>query len=172
MINQILGQLIAVVSNPKGNEKCPLNKSQRRIPMEHLLEKHAFVKEIKTNKEWLIIAALIHDAGKAAWQGISYYRPNLKKDGKYSTKPFERVPERTIMNHSFIAAQILTTIVAEINTNRPLKNSKIVIPQEIMQAIYYHSGMYDPGAREASGKESPEMLLLHFADLWSARTDN
>ena len=36
------------------------------------------------------------------------------------------------------------------------------------QAIAYHDGMYVPEGRSVAHKEEPLLLLLHWADMWTA----
>ena len=36
------------------------------------------------------------------------------------------------------------------------------------QAISYHDGMYVPEGRSVAHKEEPLLLLLHWADMWTA----
>lgn len=34
---------------------------------------------------------------------------------------------------------------------------------------YFNNGLYTPDGRAISGKETPLMMLLHWADLWASR---
>lgn len=45
------------------------------------------------------------------------------------------------------------------------------ISDEELFAITCHDGMYTEEGRLASGKESQLLLILHWADMWSARSD-
>jgi hypothetical protein len=44
----------------------------------------------------------------------------------------------------------------------------IPLSDEEAQAIAYHDGMYVPEGRSVAHKEEPLLLLLHWADMWTA----
>jgi hypothetical protein len=49
-----------------------------------------------------------------------------------------------------------------------LVSQYIPLSDEEAQAIAYHDGMYVPEGRAVAHKETPLLLLLHWADMWTA----
>lgn len=139
--------------------------SHRSGLLEHSLNVHDIAKGIWESSpvyqtaikaEDLTLAALLHDIGKTGWNGKEQYIPNILKSGKVSdAQPYETNPELIKMQH-----QDLSLLIA-------LKF--IELSDEVLVAIKYHNGLYTPDGRDISGKETPLMLLIHFADMWASR---
>jgi len=104
-----------------------------------------------------IVSGLLHDIGKAGFYGKPNYIENiLKKTGKRSdSKPFETNSDRLAIPHQVVSLQITSKFI-------PLTEDEAF-------AILYHNGLYTPDGRAIQGKETPLMMLLHFADMWSSR---
>ena len=106
--------------------------------------------------ESCVIVGLLHDAGKIGMPGKPRY---LKNDNQWEidkrNMTYKINPEEVYMG---LAARSLYLIAKYI----PLSDSEA-------QAILYHDGQYVESNREAAHHEMPLTLLVHFADLWSAR---
>ncbi|MBA1340630.1 MAG: hypothetical protein C5S40_00650 [ANME-2 cluster archaeon] len=103
--------------------------------------------------ESCIIAGLFHDVGKVGMPGKPYYIPEIKDGvatGKYSTNQ-ELVSMGLALRSLYLVSQYV-----------PLSD-------EEAQAIAYHDGMYVPEGRSVSHREEPLLLLLHWADMWTAK---
>jgi hypothetical protein len=50
-----------------------------------------------------------------------------------------------------------------------LTSQYIPLRDEEAQAIAYHDGMYVPEGKSVSHREEPLLLLLHWADMWTAK---
>ena len=103
--------------------------------------------------ESCIIAGLFHDVGKVGMPGKPYYIPELKDGkatGKYSTNQ-ELVSMGLALRSLYLVSQYV-----------PLSDGEA-------QAIAYHDGMYVPEGRSVSHREEPLLLLLHWADMWTAK---
>jgi len=50
-----------------------------------------------------------------------------------------------------------------------LVSQYIPLSDEDAQAIAYHDGMYVPEGCSVAHKEEPLLLLLHWADMWTAK---
>jgi len=82
------------------------------------------------------------------------YIPNSDKKS-HGEKPFVRNPEIVEMGLGVRSLYIMSRFV-------PLS------PEEA-QAICYHDGQYIPENKVVALKEKPLLLMLHFADLWTAQ---
>lgn len=117
--------------------------------------------ELDLNGFWnsLAIVCLLHDLGKMGDHGQQFYVPNILKSGKQSdAKPWERNKALPNVPHAF-----RSVIIAE---------RWIDLTPEEEYAIMYHDGLYDRetgGMAVVPGNETKLLMLLHFADLWSAR---
>ena len=102
----------------------------------------------------IILCALLHDLGKMGDHNKTNYIPNILKSGDLSTsKPYE-----TNKDLLYIAHEIRSVIIAE----------RFIALTEIEEhAIIYHNGKYTHIGYDL--KETPLMMLLHFADLWVSR---
>lgn len=100
------------------------------------------------------ICGLFHDTGKIGEEGKPFYipDPNAKKSDEIK---FIRNPEITAMG---VAVRSLYIV-----------NRFISLSDEEAQAICYHDGQYVPDNRSVALKERPLLLLLHYADLWTAQ---
>ena len=102
----------------------------------------------------LILCGLLHDLGKAGDYGKDNYVPNMLKSGKVSdSKPYE-----TNKDLLYIPHEVRSVIIAE---------RFIRLTEEEEHAIYYHNGKYTHIGYDV--KETPLMMILHFADLWCSR---
>jgi putative nucleotidyltransferase with HDIG domain len=107
-------------------------------------------------EESVIVAGLLHDAGKASYYGKPNYTENRLKNGKLSdSKPYATNGNRLPIPHQTASAIIVTKFM-------PLNEEEIY-------AILYHNGLYTPDGRVISGKETPLLLLIHFSDMWASR---
>lgn len=107
-------------------------------------------------EESVIIAGLFHDCGKAGYYGKQNYTENRLKGGKLSeSKPYATNGDRLPMPHQTVSAILLTKFM-------PLTEQEVY-------AILYHNGLYTPDGRVIQGKETPLLLLIHFADMWASR---
>lgn len=106
--------------------------------------------------ESCIVCGLFHDLGKAGYYGKSNYIPNLLKSGKLSdSKPYSTNPDRLPIPHQVASIHILSKYIE--------------LSEDETCAILFHNGLYTPDGRVISGKETPLMMLLHWADLWASR---
>lgn len=105
----------------------------------------------------VIIAAALHDLGKCGDYGKPLYVPNILKSGKQSdAKPYERNKQLTNVPHG-----IRSVIIA---------NRFIDLTEDEEYAIMYHDGLYEPSnVAVLKGHETPLWMILHWADMWSAR---
>ena len=108
----------------------------------------------------LTLVCLLHDLGKCGDYGKKLYVPNiLKTTGKQSDKkPWERNKGLTNIPHAF-----RSVIIAE---------RWIDLTEEEEFAIMYHDALYDRetgGMAVVPGHETKLLMLLHWADMWSAR---
>lgn len=122
-------------------------------------------------RESVILCAALHDLGKCGDHGKPLYVPNMIKNKKYKktdpeaepeyvqsdAKPYERNKNLNAIPHAF-----RSVIVA---------NRFIDFSEDEEFAIMYHDGLYDRetgGMSVVPGHESPLLLILHWADMWSA----
>ncbi|MFH1323116.1 MAG: HD domain-containing protein [Methanobacteriota archaeon] len=118
---------------------------------ETLLQLHvALAPEI--SEESCVIVGLFHDIGKVGMPGKPYYLLEIK-DGK---------PTGTYTINAEIVAMGLSL------RSLYLVSQYIPLSDEEAQAIAYHDGMYVPEGRSVAHKEEPLLLLLHWADMWTA----
>lgn len=103
--------------------------------------------------ESCVIVGLFHDLGKVGMPGKPYYLPEMKDGkptGKYSTNT-ELVSMGQSLRSLYLTSRYLT------------------LSDEEAQAIAYHDGMYVPEGRSVFHREEPLLLLLHWADMWTAK---
>ena len=104
----------------------------------------------------IIITGLLHDVGKAGFNGIPNYISNVLKKGEISkTKPYEVNKELLGLPHEVLSVSIITKFID--------------LSVEEYQAILYHNGLYTPLGNAIKGKETPLYLLLHMSDMWASR---
>jgi len=104
------------------------------------------------SEESCVIVGLFHDIGKVGMPGKPYYLPEIK-DGK-PTGAYTINPDIVAMGLSLRSLYLVSQYV-------PLSD-------EEAQAIAYHDGMYVPEGRVVAHKEEKLLLLLHWADMWTA----
>lgn len=108
------------------------------------------------NMDSVIIVSLLHDYGKCGDYGKRLYIDNVLKSGKVSTaKPFKRNADILEKNH---AVKSVVMISRWFN-----------LTEEEEFAILHHDGFYERANYEAWQKPTPLLMILHWADLWSAR---
>lgn len=109
-------------------------------------------------RESVLIAALFHDVGKAKYYGKPNYVENILKSGKRSdAKPFEVNKELLGIPHEMASIHLISEFLE--------------LTEEETHAIYFHNGMYTGTGRDLKGKETPLQMIIHFADMWSSRTE-
>lgn len=102
----------------------------------------------------IVLCGLLHDLGKMGDYGKPNYTPNILKSGKQSdSKPFETNKDLLYIDHA-----IRSVVIAE---------RYIKLTEEEEHAIIYHNGKYTHLGYDL--KETPLMLILHFADMWASR---
>lgn len=102
--------------------------------------------------ESCVIVGLFHDVGKVGIPGKPYYI-KLKtpaKDGK-----------KYIINKDLAAMGIACRSLM-------LISKFISLSDDEAQAIAYHDGQYIPEGKTVAHRESKLLLLLHYADYWTA----
>ena len=104
------------------------------------------------SEESCVIVGLFHDIGKIGMPGKPYYLPEIK-DGE-PTGAYSINPEVVAMGLSLRSLYLVSQYI-------PLSD-------EEAQAIAYLDGMYVPEGRSVAHKEEPLLLLLHWADMWTA----
>ena len=113
-------------------------------------------KELKADVSYrnIVLTGLLHDLGKMGDHCKPNYVPNILKSGKLSeSKPFETNKDLLYIDHA-----IRSVVIAE---------RYIILTEEEEHAILYHNGKYTHIGYDM--KETPLMLLLHFADMWASR---
>lgn len=104
------------------------------------------------SNESCVIVGLFHDIGKVGEENNPYYIPYTdKSDHKIK---FKTNPEITAMGMGVRSLYIISRFVT--------------LSNEEAQAICYHDGQYIIENRPVALKESPLLLMLHFADLWTS----
>ncbi|MBE0521190.1 MAG: HD domain-containing protein [Candidatus Methanoperedenaceae archaeon] len=102
--------------------------------------------------ESCVITGLFHDVGKVGMPGKPYYLPEVK-NGKH-TGAYTINSEVVAMGLSLRSLYLISQYI-------PLSDDEA-------QAIAYHDGMYVPEGRAVAHRETPLLLLLHWADMWAA----
>ena len=110
------------------------------------------------SEESCVIAALLHDLGKAGQPGIPQYlknkpSPKQEGDGYPACIPYR-------FNQELLYLSV------------PLRSLALALPrlplsEEEIQAIMYHDGQYVEDNRSVAARECPLTLLLQYADNWS-----
>lgn len=104
--------------------------------------------------ETCAIVGIFHDVGKVGSEGIPHYLPNPDMH-KSDVQPYIRNPELVAMG---IGVRSLYTVARFVE-----------LSDEEAQAICYHDGQYVPDNRVVALKERRLLLMLHYADLWTAQ---
>lgn len=121
------------------------------------------IAETVAGKEWfednkysVIIAALLHDLGKAGQFGKPLYVENILKKGRSEAQPYKTNDELKAIAH-----EITSIVEAE---------KRIHLTEDEQFAILFHNGLYTSvGRYDLQGKETPLQMIIHFADLWCSR---
>lgn len=110
------------------------------------------------DEESCVIAALLHDLGKAGMPGQPQYlenkpSPKQERAGFPASTPYQ-------FNQDLLFMSV------------PLRSLALILPrlplsEEEIQAIMYHDGQYVEDNRSAAARECPLTLLLQYADNWS-----
>ncbi len=119
--------------------------------------KHALAPSI--TDESCVIVALIHDLGKVGMPNNPQYIKNeptpRQKQFGYSAS----VPYSFNNNLTYLSVPVRSLYLAL---------PYIHLTEEEVQAIIYHDGQYVDDNKSVATKECPLLLLLQFADTWSA----
>ena len=122
----------------------------------HYAKATAFSIDPELDDASLIIVCLLHDLGKIGQFGKPGYTENILKSGKRSdAKPFVTNSNLLYVDHEIRSIQ--------------LASQYIELTEQESFAILYHNGMYGNLKYALSDKETPLMLLVHFADMWCSR---
>lgn len=115
-----------------------------------------------TNTEWMqdngdsiIIAALLHDLGKAGQFGKPLYVDNILKTGQSKAQPFKTNEDLMTLPH-----EIVSVIEA---------SKYIQLTEDEQRAIAWHNSLYGVFKYDIQGKETPLYMIIHFADMWASR---
>lgn len=112
--------------------------------------------EFTVDSDTIKIVSLLHDLGKMGHHNKpNYVKTSLLKSGKAPAKPFETNKELLYIPHEIESIAIAQRFIE--------------LSEEEEYAILYHNAMYGDMKYSYSGKETPLSLLLHWADMWSAR---
>lgn len=107
-------------------------------------------------RDSVIIAAALHDLGKCGDYGKQMYVPYILKSGKQSeAKPFKHNPDLLPIDHATRSIKLATLFID--------------LTEDEEFAIRYHDGLYETANYGVKGHETPLYLILHYADLWSAK---
>lgn len=103
----------------------------------------------------VIIAALLHDLGKAGDYGKSMYVANILKSGKQSdAKPYKRNPALLPLDHATRSIKLATLFID--------------LTEDEEFAIRYHDGLYESANYAIKGHETQLYMILHWADMWAS----
>ena len=105
-------------------------------------------------RDSIILCSLLHDLGKMGDYGKAYYIDNILKSGIVSNvEPYKANKDLLYLPH-----EVRSTLICE---------RLVKLTEDEIFAIYYHNGKYTHIGYDL--KETPLMMLLHFADLWASR---
>ncbi len=113
----------------------------------------------KISEESCVIVGLFHDLGKVGFPGIPHYLKNTNEwEIKNRNKTYMVNPESISINLATQSIYLISKYV-------------MLFPEEV-QAIAAHDGLYPTHGGvvnlEYHQEETPLLLLLHFADRWTA----
>jgi hypothetical protein len=119
--------------------------------------KHALAPNI--DDESCIIVSLIHDLGKVGMPGNPQYIKNKP------TEKQQRYGYSASVPYSFNNSLTYLSV--------PVRSIYLALPyihlsEEEVQAVMYHDGQYVDDNKSVATKETPLLLLLQYADSWSA----
>lgn len=104
----------------------------------------------------IAIAALLYDLGKCGDYGKPMYVANMLKSGKQSeSKPYKRNPELLAIDHATRSIKLATLYID--------------LTEDEEFAIRYHDRLYETANYGVKGHETELYMILHWADLWSAK---
>jgi 23S rRNA maturation-related 3'-5' exoribonuclease YhaM len=108
------------------------------------------------NRDSLVLAALLHDLGKAGQFGKPEYKPNYLKNGDLSkAKPWEKNKELLPVDHEVRSIAIASQFIQ--------------LTEDEQFAILMHNGPYGTFRYGFQGNETQLYMLVHFADMWCSR---
>lgn len=119
--------------------------------------KHALAPAI--SDESCVIVALVHDLGKV---GMPHNPQYIKNEPTAKQKQYgfsASVPYSFNNNLTYLSVPVRSLYLAL---------PYIHLTEEEVQAIIYHDGQYVDDNKSVATKECPLLLLLQFADTWSA----
>lgn len=114
----------------------------------------------------IVIAATLHDVGKAGQNLEPYYVENMVKDGrptkaqpeqKYKqseSKPFMQNKELQHIEHCIRSVVVVQQFIR--------------LSEMEYHAILYHDSLYGPLKYEIVGHETKLQQIVHFADFWAS----
>lgn len=126
----------------------------------HTLNVYEYMKKLNeslganVSEESIVLCSVLHDLGKMGDRGKAYYIDNILKSGDVSKVE----PYKSNKDLAYIPHEVRSIAIAE---------RFIDLTEEEEHAIYYHNGKYTHIGYDL--KETPLMMLLHFADLWVSR---
>lgn len=107
-------------------------------------------------EESVIICGLFHDLGKATYYRKPQYIENILKGGKRSdSKPYTTNSDRLPIPHQVSSLHILSKFIP--------------LTEDEAYSILFHNALYTPDGRVISGKETPLLMITHWADMWASR---
>ncbi len=138
--------------NPEGLLEHSVNVAENMLKV-----REALAPEI--DEESCIITALIHDLGKAGMPGNPMYIANepTPRQKQYGYGP--SVPYRINDSLTYMSVPLRSLYLAM---------PYIKLSESETQAIMYHDGQYVDDNKSVATKETPLLLLLQYADTWSA----
>ena len=110
---------------------------------------------VDNNINSIVIAALLHDLGKAGQFDKPLYVENILKKGRSDAQPYKTNDELMTLPH-----EIVSVIEA---------SKYIELTEDEQRAIAWHNGLYGTFKYEIQGKETPLYMIIHFADMWASR---
>ena len=109
---------------------------------------------VANNFDSIVIAALLHDLGKAGQFGKPLYLENVfGKDA--IEQPYRINNELMTLDHE---------VVSVIEASKYIK-----LTEDEQRAIAWHNGLYGIFKDKIKGKETPLYMIIHFADMWASR---
>lgn len=109
---------------------------------------------VANNCDSIVIAALLHDLGKAGQFGKPLYLENVfGKDA--IEQPYRINNELMTLDHE---------VVSVIEASKYIK-----LTEDEQRAIAWHNGLYGIFKDKIKGKETPLYMIIHFADMWASR---
>lgn len=98
----------------------------------------------------ITLCSLLHDVGKTGQFG----KPNYVPDSDSPNPAYKTNKELLYIPHEVRSIVILSKFIE--------------LTEEEQYAILYHNGLYS-NLDNFKGKETPLLMILHFADMWASR---